>query len=71
MFEGQPERTTSMTVSNIEVGDFFKVIRGTTMGIMQLLTGESYGDENEIIYFQKREKNFVIKENDFNLIDQS
>ena len=41
------------------------------MGIMQLLTGESYGDEIEIIYFQKREKNFVIKENDFNLIDQS
>ena len=40
-------------------------------GYYAVVTGESYGDEIEINYFQKREKNFVIKANDFDLIDQS
>ena len=30
-----------------------------------VVTGKGYGDEIEINYFQKRENNFVIKENDY------
>ena len=32
-------------------------------GHYPVVTGDSYGDEIEINYFQKRERNFVIKEN--------
>ena len=34
-------------------------------GHYTVATWESYGDEIEINYFPKREKNFVIKENGF------
>ena len=34
-------------------------------GYYAVATWESYGDEIEINYFPKREKNFVIKENGF------
>ena len=34
-------------------------------GYYAVVTGECYGDEVEINYFQKREKNLVIIENDF------
>ena len=34
-------------------------------GHYAVLTGESYGDEVEINYLQKREKSLVIIENDF------
>ena len=34
-------------------------------GYYSVLTGESYGDEIKINYFQKRGKNFVTKKNDF------
>ena len=34
-------------------------------GNYAVVTGKSYGDEIEIKYFQKRENNFVIKENDY------
>ena len=62
VFEDQSEQTTSIAVSNIKVGDFFK---GDFYGYYAVVMGESYGDEIEISYFQKREKNFVIKENNF------
>ena len=64
VFDDQPEQTTSMTVSNIKVGDFIKMIEGDYYGYHAVVSGKSYGDEIEINYFQKREKNFVIKEND-------
>ena len=34
-------------------------------GHYAVVTGESYGDETEISYFQKTEKYFVTKENNF------
>ena len=64
VFEDQSEQTVSMTVSNIKVGDFVKLIKDHYYGNYAVLTGESYGSEIKIDYFQK-EKNFVIKENGF------
>ena len=53
VFEDQPEQTTNMTVSNIKVGDFIKVIKGDYYGYYAVVTGESCGDEIEINYFQQ------------------
>ena len=64
VFEDQSEQTISMTVSNIKVGDFVKLIKDDNYRNYAVLTGQSYGSEIKIDYFQK-EKNFVIKENGF------
>ena len=53
VFEDQPEQTTNMTVSNNKVGDFIKVTKGDYYGYYAVVTGESYGDEIEINYFQQ------------------
>ena len=52
-------------VNNVKVGDFVKVIKADYYRYYVVATGESYGAEIEISYFLKREKNFAIKENDF------
>lgn len=67
VYEHRFQQATSIKepVTNIEVGDFFKVINGHPKGFYAVVIAESYGDEIEINYFQKSEKSFVIKKNDF------
>ena len=48
----------------IKVGDFVKIIRGNYVNYYAVVTGLSYGNELEINYFVKREKFYVLKDND-------
>ena len=52
---------------NVEiwVGDYIMVIHEPFRGYFAILTDKSYGDEFEIQYFQKKEKWWILKENDF------
>ena len=56
--------TTSKPVPQIKVGDFVKIIRGNYVDYYAVVTGLSYSNELEINYFVKREKYYVLKDND-------
>ena len=48
----------------MQTGDFVKVVKGNFRGYYPVITEESYGDEIEINYFEKRQRYYVLKEND-------
>ena len=57
-------QSSSVEERQLQTGDFVKVVNGSFVGYYAVITGESYGDEIEINYFEKRERHFVLKEND-------
>ena len=48
----------------IATGDYVKIVSGAYLGYYAIVTGESYGEELEIQYFEKKEKWWVLKEHD-------
>ena len=48
----------------IATGDYVKIVSGAFLGYYAIVTGESYGEELEIQYFEKKEKWWVLKEHD-------
>ena len=57
-------KPTPQEPCQIKVGDFVKIIRGNCVDYCAVVTGLSYGNELEINYFVKREKYYVLKDND-------
>ena len=49
----------------IQVGDYILVIDEPFRGYFAVVTDKSYGAEFEIQYFRKKEKWWILKENDF------
>ena len=49
----------------IQVGDYIMAIDEPFRGYFAVVTDKSYGAEFEIQYFQKKEKWWILKENDF------
>ena len=48
----------------MQTRDFVKVVKGNFRGYYAVITEESYVDEIEINYFEKRQRSYVLKEND-------
>ena len=48
----------------MQTGNFVKVVKGNFRGYYAVITGESYGNEIEINYFEKCQCYYVLKEND-------
>ena len=55
----------------MQTGDFVKVVKGNFRGYYRAITGESYGNEIEINYFEKRQHYYVLKENDMDSCKQT
>ena len=51
--------------SAFQLGDYVKVIVGSFKGYYAVVTGSSYGDELEMNYFEKKEKWWTLKENEW------
>ena len=49
----------------ISTGESVRVVSGAFLGYFAMVVGESYGEELEIQYFEKKEKWWVLKEYDF------
>ena len=49
----------------IATGDYVKIVLGVFVDYYAIVTAESYGEELEIQYFEKKEKWWVLKEHDF------
>ena len=50
----------------MKVGDYVTVTSGTFKGCYALVTGNSYGGEAEIQYFEKQSKWWILRDNDPN-----
>ena len=55
----------------MQTGDFVKVVKGNFGGYYAVITEESYGDEIEINYFEKRQCYYVLKENNLDSCTQT
>ena len=55
----------------MQTGDFVKVVKGNFRGYYAAITGESYGNEIEINYFEKYQHYYVLKENDMDSCKQT
>ena len=49
----------------IKPGDYVKVVQGNYINMFAIVTDEKVGDEFVIQYFQKKEKWWILKPNDF------
>ena len=52
----------------IKVEDYVKIVKGSFLGYYACVIGDSYGDEIEIQYFEKKydtSGKFLLKDNDF------
>ena len=49
----------------IKSGDYVKVVQGNYINMFAIVTDEKVGDEFVIQYFQKKEKWWILKPNDF------
>ena len=59
--EGEDEQQGEI----ISTGECVWVVSGAFLGYYAMVVGESYGEELEIQYFEKKEKWWVLKEFDF------
>ena len=59
--EGEDEQQGEV----ISTGECVRVVSGAFLGYYAMVVGESYGEELEIQYFEKKEKWWVLKEFDF------
>ena len=55
----------------MQTRDFVKVVKGNFRGYYAVITEESYVDEIEINYFEKRQRSYVLKENDMDSCTQT
>ena len=53
------------SVGEIKSGDYVKVVQGNYINMFAIVTDEKVGDEFGIQYFQKKEKWWILKSNDF------
>ena len=49
---------------NSKTGDYVKIVKGSFNGLYATVLGESYGDEIEIQYFEKKFGKWIVKDKD-------
>ena len=51
----------------LKEGDYVRIVKGTFLNLYAVITDERIGDEYVINYFERKEKWWVLKPNDFDL----